>query len=864
MSHSQPDLPATGAPDKPSLDGLESKWAAVWEAQGTYAFDRTKSRADVYSIDTPPPTVSGALHVGHVFSYTHTDVIARFHRMRGKSVFYPIGWDDNGLPTERRVQNYYGVRCDPSLPLDRDFRPPAEPGKQQVPIARGNFVSLCEELTNEDEKAFEDVFRRLGLSIDWSTKYQTIDADARAASQRMFLRNLARGEAYQAQAPTLWDVTFRTAVAQAELEDRERDGAYHAVTFHRPDGTTVTIDTTRPELIPACVALVAHPDDERFQPLFGTTVRTPVFGVEVPVLAHPLADPEKGTGVAMICTFGDVTDVTWWRELQLATRPIIGWDGRILSDPPPGVDGDEARSAYARLAGSTLYTARQTMVAMLTESGDLVGDIRPIKHPVKFYENGDRPLEIVTTRQWYLRNGGRDELLRERLLARGRELRWHPPHMSVRYENWVEGLNGDWLISRQRFFGVPFPVWYPLDANAEAQFDSPILPAESDLPVDPQESAPPGFTPDQRGIAGGFIGDPDVMDTWATSSLSPQIAGGWERDPDLFGRVFPMDLRPQAHEIIRTWLFSSVVRSDSEFDSLPWTDAAISGWILDPDRKKMAKSKGNVVTPIDLLEEHGSDALRYWSASGRPGTDTAFDVGQMKIGRRLAIKLLNASKFVFGVGVGPTHAFDASAITDPFDLALLARLADVVATATRAFENYNYTRALETAETFFWSFTDDYVELVKDRAYGGRGESGAASARSTLATVLSVVHRLFAPFLPFVTEEVWSWWQPGSVHRAQWPDATELARLAGAGRADVVDAVAAALSGIRKAKSEAKTSMRTDVAAVVVSGSVSDITRIEIGQADLRAAGRVQELTLVTVDHDEGDSPTALNVAVTL
>jgi valyl-tRNA synthetase len=859
---SQPQQPAPdGAPDKPSLDGLESKWAAVWHEQGTYSFDRTKTREQVYAIDTPPPTVSGSLHVGHVFSYTHTDTIARFQRMRGKAVFYPIGWDDNGLPTERRVQNYYGVRCDPSLPYDPQFQPPAEPPKQALSIARGNFVELCELLTEEDEKAFEDLFRRLGLSIDWSTKYQTIDANARAASQRMFLHNLARGEAYQADAPTLWDVTFRTAVAQAELEDRERDSAYHAVTFHRPDATTVTIETTRPELIPACVALVAHPDDARYQPLFGTTVRTPVFGVEVPVLAHTLADPEKGTGIAMICTFGDTTDVTWWRELQLATRPIIGWDGRILADPPQGIDDDDSRAAYARLAGSTTYTARQTIVEMLRESGDLIGDPKPIKHPVKFYENGDKPLEIVTTRQWYIRNGGRDELLRERLLARGREIHWHPSHMQVRYQNWVEGLNGDWLISRQRFFGVPFPVWYPVDANGETVYDAPILAEESQLPIDPQEAVPPGYTADQRGVAGGFIGDPDVMDTWATSSLTPQIAGGWVNDPDLFARVFPMDLRPQAHEIIRTWLFSSVVRANSEFDTLPWTDAAISGWILDPDRKKMAKSKGNVVTPIDLLEEHGSDALRYWAASGRPGTDTAFDVGQMKIGRRLAIKLLNASKFVFGVGVGSGHAFQTEAVTNAFDQAWLARLAEVVATATKSFGDYNYARALEVTETFFWSFTDDYVELVKDRAYGGRGDAEASSARATLATILSVTHRLFAPFLPFVTEEVWAWWQTGSVHLASWPTAAEIGELAGSADAAVVDAVGTALSGIRKAKSEAKVSMRTDVPTAVVSGSADDIERVRVGSDDLCAAGRVVDLTLTAT---EGDAPGGLRVEVTL
>ncbi|MFE6554976.1 valine--tRNA ligase [Streptomyces sp. NPDC004096] len=843
-------------PDKPAVDGLEEKWARRWDESEVYTFDPTQPRERIFSIDTPPPTVSGSLHVGHVFSYTHTDMIARYQRMRGKSVFYPMGWDDNGLPTERRVQNYFGVRCDPSLPYDADFTPPVNPDKQQIPVSRRNFIELCERLTQEDEKAFEEVWRLLGLSIDWSRTYQTIDSTARAASQRAFLRNLARGEAYMSDAPTLWDVTFRTAVAQAELEDRERPGAFHDLAFRRPDGEPVLITTSRPELLPACVALVAHPDDERYQPLFGTLVRTPVFGVEVPVVAHRSADPEKGTGIAMVCTFGDTTDVIWWRELRLDTRPVVGWDGRIASDPPPGVESPQAKEAYARLAGATVHTARTRMVDMLRESGDLRGEPRAITHAVKFYEKGDKPLEIVTTRQWYLRNGGRDEDLRQALLARGRELRWHPEHMRVRYENWVAGLNGDWLVSRQRFFGVPIPVWYPLDPDGNPEYDRPLVPTESELPVDPSADAPAGYREEQRGKPGGFIGDPDVMDTWATSSLTPQIAGGWGRDDSLFSRVFPMDLRPQAHEIIRTWLFSTVVRSHSEFGVLPWKHTAISGWILDPDRKKMSKSKGNVVTPLSLLQQYGSDAVRYWAASGRPGTDTAFDVGQMKVGRRLAVKLLNASRFVLNLAETlPSETDDA--VTEPLDQALLAELADVVHTATESFEEYDYTRALERTEQFFWNFCDDYVELVKTRAYGEFGHTGAASAHAALTAALSTLLRLFAPALPFVTEEVWSWWQTDSVHRASWPEPDELLSKAEAADRTVLVTAREIIAGVRRAKSEAKVSMRTEVQLIKVFGSQTELDHLRLIAHDIKGAGQIADIETVI------DADTPLRVEVT-
>ena len=911
-------------PDRPELVGLEQKWDAVWDRDGIYHFDASRPRDEVFSIDTPPPTVSGSLHVGHVFSYTHTDTIARYQRMAGREVFYPMGWDDNGLPTERRVQNYYGVVCDPSLRYDPDFTAPADAGdpkavskRRPLAVSRPNFIELCLELTAEDEKVFEQLFRHLGLSVDWTRTYTTINDHCRRVSQLAFLDNLARGEAYQVEAPTLWDVTFQTAVAQAELEDKEVPGAYHKLRFARSDGgEAVWIDTTRPELVPSCVALVAHPDDQRYQPLFdGVTVLSPVFGVELPVHPHHLADPAKGTGIAMICTFGDTTDVTWWRELDLPVRTVIGRDGRFAGETPEWLTAPDAAAAYGRLAGKRVAQAQQEMVQLLAASGDLQGEPRPITHPVKFFEKGDKPLEIVASRQWYIRNGGRDEDLREALVARGDEINWVPDYMQARFTNWIEGLNGDWLISRQRFFGVPLPLWYRLDTNGEPVWEQPITPRHDQLPVDPSTDVPDGFSEAQRDQPNGFVGEVDVMDTWATSSLTPQIATGWETDDELHAATFPMDVRPQAHDIIRTWLFSTVVRAHFDAGTAPWRNAALSGWILDPDRKKMSKSKGNVVVPTDLLEQYGADAVRYWASSGRPGTDTAFDQGQMKIGRRLAIKLLNASKFTLRFGAVDADDADSAAdtndaadaadandaadaddaagaadtndaadaadandaasaadtndaagaddadssddcdparISEPLDRSMLDRLADLVDDATGAFERFDYARALERTEAFFWWFTDNYLELVKARAYGEFGEHRAQSARHALRFALSTIQRMFAPFLPFVTEEVWSWWHDGSVHAAPWPDSEDLRLAAGGVGAQTSGVAAEALSAVRRTKSENKRKLRTPVLSAAFSGSAEQLALLDTVIEDVMAAGVILTVEPHTVT-DSGE-----------
>jgi valyl-tRNA synthetase len=827
-------------PEKPALEGLEAKWMQRWEDDGIYRFDRTKERSEIFAIDTPPPTVSGSLHMGSVFGYVQTDSIARFQRMSGKEVFYPMGWDDNGLPTERRVQIYYGVRCDPSIPYDPDFTPPAEPAEPPISIGRRNFIDLCDTLTREDEKKFEETWRHLGLSVDWTQTYATIDQHSRRTSQVAFLKNLERGEAYSQEAPVLWDIDFKSAVAQAELEDRERPGAYHRVAFQGPDGVPVHIETTRPELIAACVALVAHPDDERYRELISSNVTSPLYGVELPVVAHSLAEPEKGTGVAMICTWGDTTDVTWWRELDLPTRSIIQPSGRLLDETPEWITSPAGAAAYAGIAGLYANQAKAKVAEQLRESGDLVGEPKPITHPVKFYEKGDRPLEIVSSRQWYIRNGARDDDLRSTLLAAGNDLDWVPDFMRVRYQHWVEGLNGDWLISRQRFFGVPIPLWYPLDGSGEVLYDKPILPTHEMLPVDPVTETPPGRDESERGQPGGFVGDPDIMDTWATSSLTPEIAGHWEDDPELWHRVSPMDLRPQGPEIIRTWLFATLLRSHYEHGRLPWGHATINGWILDPERKKMSKSRGNVVTPLPLIDEYGSEAIRYWACNGRPGTDTAVDFGVMKIGRRLALKILNASRFVltFGEDIAP------GVITEPLDRSMVAGLARVVSEATTAFAAFDYARALETVERSFWSWTDDYLELVKARAYEG-GTPGA-SAHAALQLSLSVYLRLFAPFMPFATEEVWSWWREGSIHLESWPDDGDLD--AGSGDPRILEIASQVLTAVRRTKSDAKKSMRAEIDRMTITAAGEDLDLVRQAEPDLAAASRA-----AAVEYDRGD-----------
>jgi valyl-tRNA synthetase len=849
----------------------EKQWDEVWEKSGIYRWDASKRRDQTFVVDTPPPTVSGSLHMGHVFSYTHTDVLVRQRRMLGQNIFYPMGWDDNGLPTERRVQNYFHVRCDPTLPyegaLEIDQADDAK-RKNERPriVSRRAFIELCARVTHEDEKAFEALFRRIALSVDWTQTYATIDERCRHLAQLSFLDLVEKGQLYNVEAPTMWDVDFQTALAQADLKDEERPGAYHDLEFGI-SGTSdsFVISTTRPELLPACVACCAHPDDERFQKYFGKSAVTPLFHAPVRIFPSTLADPKKGTGILMVCTFGDATDLTWWREQKLPTRQVLGKDGRVRpvefgTEAFPSAEPAKANAAYAQLVGKTVAQAQKQIVELLRDpaasatgrGAPLQGEPKKITHPVKMYEKGERPLEFITTRQWFVK------LLdnQEGMLGKGEQIHWWPEFMHSRYHNWTENLNGDWCISRQRYFGVPIPVWYPIDAAGVIDHAHAIVPPRDQLPIDPLSDAPKGFTEAQRNQPGGFTGDPDVFDTWFTSSLTPQIGSHWLLDPERHAKLFPADIRPQSHEIIRTWAFYTIAKALLHEGAVPWKNVVISGWILDPDRKKMSKSVGNVVTPMKLLEDYTSDGVRYWAASARLGMDTAFDEKVLKVGKRLVTKLFNAGKYVLGQSLGDVEVLIDDTpdvqITYEIDRALIGKLRALIETTTKSFAEFEYAHALMATEQFFWSqFTDAYLELVKARARGETpDDAGRVSAIITLRVVLNVLVRLFAPFVPYIAEEVWSWAfaeetkQP-SVHRAPWPTVNELEGIRAPKAADSFDVAIELMTAVNKKKTELGASVGRVVKTATIALPASKAEDIAPGLPDVLSSTKILAHTLV-------------------
>jgi valyl-tRNA synthetase len=876
-------------PKKYKADEAESRCQAAWEASQIYAWDPEKSREETFSVDTPPPTVSGSLHVGHMFSYSHQDFIVRYQRMRGKNIFFPIGWDDNGLPTERRVQNLMNVKCEPHLPYDPDFK--AEKGKKKEikPISRANFVELCDEVVAEDEKVFKQLWTKLGMSYDWHQEYATIDEHSRRISQYSFLELLEKGEAYQAESPVMWDVDFQTAIAQAELVDKERPSAYNFLRFGVRDSSDhLVIATTRPELLAACVAVLVHPEDERFKQYIGKEAVTPLFKVPVPIIADEKADPEKGTGVVMCCTFGDQTDVEWWKQYKLPIRQIIGRDGHLLQvsfedvnglfgDFPgtrvgfldargdmtapmnfiASLDHESARTAYSQIQGQYTKKAQKIIIALAEEAGDVIDrPAEPIIHAVKFFEKGERPLELVPARQWYTKIMDKKEVL----VAQGRKIGWHPEFMGKRYESWVEGLNQDWCLSRQRFFGVPIPVWYGIDAKGEVDYDQRIVPKTEELPIDPLADTPAGFNADQRDQPGGFTGDPDVLDTWATSSLTPQIASKWILDKKRHAKIFPMDIRPQAHEIIRTWAFYTIVKAYLHEGEIPWRHIVLSGWILDPDRKKMSKSQGNVVTPEPLIAQFGADSVRYWAARARLGVDTTYDEQVFKVGKKLVTKLFNASKFAIGRFADVDAAqLTPDKITQEADRAVIAELRPLIERSTKAFDQFDYAQTLSLVEDFFWrTFCDNYLELAKPRTYDEELTVGRLSACATLRLVHRALVRMLAPFIPFITEEVWGWTytQDGdmhtSIHKSPWPRLDEFSAVPAPQHPETYDAAISVVEAIRRAKADNNLSMAAPIASVRITAGSAIKSALETVADDLQRMLRIESVEILEGEVEEG------------
>lgn len=867
-------------PETYDFISVQEKWKQRWEAERIYMYRGDQSRDNTFVVDSPPPTVSGSLHIGHVFSYTHQDLIVRFQRMFGKDIYYPMGWDDNGLPTERRVQNLYNVRIDPNLQFDqkRLDHIKANPGKSSevTYISRAEFIEICGEATKLDEEVFKNLWQHLGLSIDWNEEYATIDKHCRRLSQYSFLRLYNDGHIYMAERPTMWDVDFGTAIAQAEVEDREVAGAFHDVRFAVEGGGEFVIATTRPELLPACVAVVANPQDERYKPLFGKQAVTPIFRARVPIIADPRAEIEKGTGILMVCTFGDATDIEWWNQYQLPLRQVIDRHGRMIEsidfaiEPFNSLNPDHANRMYSELAKKNVKQAQKRIVEMLADPSNaantkddrppLVRDPKPISHPVKFYEKGERPLEFVPARQWFIRIMDKKQLL----LTRAKQVSWHPEHMYHRIEHWIEGLNTDWCISRQRYFGVPFPVWYRLDSKGEVLYNKPLFPqaltgeeAKLLLPIDPMSTCPEGYTEAQRNQPDGFTAETDVMDTWMTSSLTPQIGSHDMLNPNRHEKLFPCDIRPQAHEIIRTWAFYTIVKASMHDNNIPWYHVIISGWVLDPDRKKMSKSRGNAVTPMHLLEQYSADGLRYWAACARLGTDTAYDEKVFKIGKKLVTKLFNASKFTLNILQDfSADQLDVNSITEELDRSLIHELHKTIQKCTNDFIVFEYTGALEHAENFFWNtFCDNYLELIKARCYDESEPVKRLSAQTTLYIALKSILKLFAPFQPFITEEVWSWFFRAhsndlSIHASSWPNVSELSGVPAPSETNNYGLICELLAAVRKVKSQNQCSIKTPVELLQVAESTCAAhhwLNLNGMLKDLASAGNIETIDWVQI-----------------
>ena len=882
---------------------IEEKCQKKWQTEKTYCYDWSSVKKS-FVIDTPPPTVSGNLHFGHIFSYTQTDILARFYRMQGRNVFYPMGWDDNGLPTEKRTQKLYGVRSDPKKAYDPLFKPKKQDSKKHLyqTISRKNFLQLCEKQVLEDEIKYKKLWNQIALSVDWSLNYRSIDLKSQSLSQFSFLDLLKKNLVENRLSPVLWDTQFHTAVAQADVEDRPQKGFYHDITFKmQKNGEPFTISTTRPELLPACVAVTAHPEDDRYKKFFGKQALTPLFNRLVPVLPSKHADPKKGTGILMVCTFGDMEDVTFCKKHKLPVLQIINEEGFLkdidfFKKPFKSQKPEQANLYYLELKGLRVKEARKKIVDILQQKDCLKSEPKPCDQHVKFYEKGDFPLEILAKRQWYIK------LLdhKEDLLKQGAKIKWHPPFMRKRYETWVEGLNQDWCISRQRPYGVPFPLWFKQgfkqDKEGNIDYKNPLLPNLNPsnvlnpkqqkgflawfnlnnlsfnrkqfitqnrrlkhLPIDPLQDTPPGFKESERDKPGGFCAETDVMDTWATSSLTPYINSAWVLDLKRHEKLFPADLRPQAHEIIRTWAFYSIAKSYFHDKSIPWKNIAVSGWVVSSNRAKLSKSKSQALDPENLIKLYSADAVRYWAGKARLGQDTLYDESLFKTGKRLVTKLFNAARFVnlqtqnISVTKAPKHLPE---ITQVLDQAWLKHLLQVKLKALGEFENYNYAGALDLIEKTFWSFCGNYLELVKGRVYKLQNQLEGLSGARALDYSLYIFLKILAPYLPYITEEIWQTRyskESLSLHKSLWLNKTFLQQTIEAlnvqlkGHSDTfLQTAFFILEQIRSQKTENKKSLASPLKSLQITASLTHIKEFEFYRQDMARSTQVssQDITL--------------------
>ncbi|MBI4146111.1 valine--tRNA ligase [Candidatus Woesearchaeota archaeon] len=771
---------------------VELRLLAFWDKERVYKFD-PEQKGEIYSIDTPPPTVSGRMHIGHAFSYAQQDIIARYKRLRGFNVFYPWGTDDNGLPTERLVEKLKNVK---GSKMDRQA-----------------FIALCEQTRKELLPDFIADWKRIGVSCDFSMSYSTIDANCRRISQWSLIDLNKKGRFYRKNAPALWCPLCETGISQMECQDAEKPSTFNDIVF-KVDGMELIIATTRPELLPACVAIFAHPNDDRYKKLIGKKAVVPLFNHEVQIYADGRVDPSKGSGIVMCCTFGDQTDMQWYLAFNLPLKEAIAKNGKLTA-------------LAGKYQGLSVHDARKAMLADLKSAG-LLRHQKPIQHPVKVHERCQTEIEIIQSKQWFIKYLD----LKEKMIEWGSELRWHPDFMVHRYNNWVNGLQWDWLVSRQRFFGVPMPVWYC------KKCDEAVLADEKNLPVDPLIDQPPikkckcGSTE--------FVPEKDILDTWVTSSMTPKLAA--ELLPAKYrSKVFPMSLRPQAHEIISFWLFNTLFKSEIHFNSVPWRDVALSGYVTDPQGEKMSKSKGNIVAPETVLAKYSADALRYWAGGSKLGEDIAYQEKELVAGDRFVKKLWNVAKFI----APQIESFDSKGkVSEVLDFWILSRLAQTISAAAEAFDHYEYSKARMVIDQFFWrDFCDNYVELVKNRAYEGSAAE-KLSCQVALLACLSAVVRLMAPFTPFICEEVYQLYLKSregvkSVHLSGWPVAPKVDESA----EKVGEVVLAVLAAVRKKKSEAKVSMKVPLKRLVIECSVDisaalddlkatvNAERVEIGKA---------------------------------